>query len=431
MCMGPYVSTRLLRPDRTSEGTTTMGGFMRGTSSAWVHRLGRSGAIGKGTVALVAVVTALTAGSAISGASPGSRHSGSHGSQVGAASYSRLVALARQEFPTTYKGPKASVAAPKAVKVALITCSSQLHGCVSPAIGVTDAIESLDTHGYRWTAHTYDGGGTAQQQNAQMIAAISSGAKVIINIAIDPNAVQAGMRAAKRAGVLVGAGSNGLNTPNPVIKPATGNLGYAFDVSPDYGKLGLKAAEWIIGTSKGRANIAVYSDKEFPSVLALQRGLLAGLAACKTCVQHSLQYFTGTQVGTTLQQETTGFLRSNPNVNYLFSPYDPAAAAQVQAISQAGMGNVKLVSVLGDAQNLGYIHSGQVQVADAVYDNEYMGFAIVDQVIRKLDHKVLASPEGENVPFAIVDKSNLPKSGSDWHASFKYSDVFLKLWTGK
>ncbi len=344
---------------------------------------------------------------------------------------SSLVATALQEYPTHYEGPTAPAAAPKSLKIAVVTCNSILHGCVSPAIGIQDAVRALDAKGYHWSVTVLNGGGTASQQNSQMVAAVSSGAKVIINTAIDPNAVQVGLRAAKRAGVLVGSGSDGIETPNPVIAPAKGNLGYAFDVGPDYGALGKKAAEWIIGASGGKANIVVYSDKEFPSVLALQRGLLTGLHTCKSCTIAPLQYFVGTQVGTTLGAETVSYLRSHPSTTYLFSPYDPAASSQVPAIVGAGMRNVKLVGVLGDAQNLQYIRAGEIQAADAVYDNEYMGYAIVDQTIRVLDHKPLAAPEGENLPFAVVDKANAPAKGQDWHASYAYTSRFLSLWTNK
>jgi ribose transport system substrate-binding protein len=277
----------------------------------------------------------------------------------------------------------------------------------------------------------YDGGGTPQKQNAAMLDAISAGADAIVGIAIDPNLVQQGLRAAKKANVLAVSGSNGIDTPNPVQKPDGGKLGYAFDVGPDYAALGRKAAEWIIGDSKGKANIAVFSDKEFPSVIAFQNGLLAGLKGCSGCKVSPLQYFNGTQVGTTLGSQTTGYLRSNPDVDYVFSPYDPAAAAQVTAIAQAGMANrVKVVGVLGSQQNVDFIRKGQVQAADAAYDNRYMGYMIADQIIRKLAKKPLFEPHGGNMPFTILDKQNLPAAGSDWTASFDYPSKFSQLWGG-
>jgi ribose transport system substrate-binding protein len=275
----------------------------------------------------------------------------------------------------------------------------------------------------------YDGGGNPSRQNADMLNAISAGANVIANMAIDPNLVQQGLRAAKAHNVLVVSGSSGLSQPNPTISPPAGHLGYAFDVGPDYAAAGAEAADWIISDSKGKADVLVFSDKEFPSVIAFQRGLLAELKKCSGCKTSPLQYFTGAQVTTSLPQQTTGYLQSHPNINYVFSPYDPAAAAQVTAIKQAGLASkVKLVSVLGDQQNVQYIRSGTVQAADAAYDNEYMGYAIVDQIIRTLDHKGISHPIGENLPYSLLTKSNLPAPGSDWHAPYDYKAKFLKLW---
>jgi ribose transport system substrate-binding protein len=139
--------------------------------------------------------------------------------------------------------------------------------------------------------------------------------------------------------------------------------------------------------------------------------------------------FTSSQVGTTLGQDTVGFLKSHPDVNYIYSPYDPAAGFQVPAIATAGLANsVKLVSILGDQQNVDFIRKGDVQVADAAYDNEYMGYAIVDQAIRLLNKQPLSHPLGENMPYVLLDKTNLPAAGTDWHAPFDYKAEFLKLW---
>jgi ribose transport system substrate-binding protein len=254
---------------------------------------------------------------------------------------------------------------------------------------------------------------------------------VIANIAIDPNLVQQGLRAAGKSHVVVVSGSNGIDTPNPVQKPTGGKLGYVFDVAPDYAALGRKAADWIIGDSGGKANVAVFSDKEFPSVIAFQNGLLAGLKTCSGCKVSPLQDFNGTQVGTTLGNQTTGYLRSHPDVGYVFSPYDPAAAAQVTAIATAGMANrVKVVGVLGSQQNLDFIRKGEVQAADAAYDNRYMGYMLADQINRTLANKPLFDPHGGNMPFTVLDKSNLPSPGSDWTASFDYPGKFSQLWKG-
>ena len=331
------------------------------------------------------------------------------------------------QVPAQYSGPTDPAKAPEKIKVTAITCLSILHGCVSPTVGIQHAGAALG-----WDVKVSDGGGDPRKQNTAILDAVSAGSKVIVLVAVDPAAVQLGLKAAKDAGVLVVSGSNGIDTPNPVMKPAAGALWVQFDVGPDYGALGNAAAEWIIKDSGGKANIAIFSDKEFPSVLAFEAGLLEGLKKCSGCKVSPQQYFTGNQVGATLAQQTVGYLRANPDTNYLFTPYDPAAGSQVPAIQQAGMGDkVKLIGVLGDQQNVDFIRKGVVQVADAAYDNEYMGYAIVDQIIRLLNKQPQIEPRGESLPFTILDKTNLPAAGSDWVANFDYKSKFMNLWKGK
>jgi ABC-type sugar transport system substrate-binding protein len=329
-----------------------------------------------------------------------------------------------QQVPAEYAGPTEPAKAPEKLKVTAITCLSILHGCVSPAEGLQHAGKELG-----WDVTISDGGGNPRQQNSAILDAVSAGSDVIALIAIDPAAVQLGLKAAKDAGVLVVSGSSGIDSPNPVAQPAEGANWVAFDVSPDYGALGRATADWIIKDSGGKANLALFSDKEFPSVLAFEAGLLEGLKKCTECVISPQQYFTGNQVGSTLAQQTVGYLRANPDTNYLFSPFDPAAGAQVPAIMQAGLGDkVKLIGVLGDQQNVDFIRKGVVQVADGAYDNEYMGWAIADQIIRTLNKQPLFEPHGENLPFTVLDKTNIPEPGSDWVADFDYKSKFLELW---
>lgn len=379
-------------------------------------------------IAASVAALALAAGAAAGcGSSDTSTTSGATGASTSVQSgdqFEALMAKARTQFPAEYQGPTEPSSAPKDVKLTLITCASALHGCSEPATAAADAAKQLG-----WDVTILDGGGTARQQNAQMLNAISSGADVIANIAIDPRLVQTGLKAAKDAGIPVVSASSALSSPNPEVKPAPGSLGYEFDVSANQAEIGNKVAQWIIGDSKGKAHVAVFTDEEFPSVLALREGLLAGLKTCADCKVYPLQNFTAGQIGQPLEAMTTGFLRAHPDVDYIYIPFDPAAAAVVPAIAQAGLANkVKLVSVLGNAQNLDFIRKGQVQVADGANDNDHMGWALVDQTIRMLNKQPLSEPIDENEPYAVLDKTNLPPPGKDWVTGFDYKPLYLKLW---
>ena len=115
------------------------------------------------------------------------------------------------QVPAQYSGPTEPAKAPEKLKVTAITCLSILHGCVSPAVGLQHAGEALG-----WDVTVVDGGGNPSKQNSAILDAVSAGSKVIVLVAVDPAAVQLGLKAAKDAGVLVVSGSNGIDTPNPV-----------------------------------------------------------------------------------------------------------------------------------------------------------------------------------------------------------------------
>lgn len=346
------------------------------------------------------------------------------GSSTAATNYAAMLKASRAMVPATFQGPTTKAKAPKGIKIAAITCYSILEGCVIPADGIAKAAKAIG-----WTERTFDGGGTPTSQNTQILNAVSWGAKVIALIAITPSAVQTGLAAAKKAGAIIVSGSSGLSSPNATVAHAAGIIWPEFDVSPDYKSLGAHLAQWIIADSKGTANVGVYGDKEFDSINGQQKGIVPALKSCTTCKSSPVMYFTATQIGSTLGSQITGYVRSNPKVNYLYVPYDPPAAATVQALQTAGLGKqVKIVSALGNAQNLSFVKKGQVEAADAAYDNIYMGFAIVDQSIRLLNHQPLIKPNGEGLPFQVLDASNLPKYSHSWTAPYSYEKKFIALW---
>ena len=136
---------------------------------------------------------------------------------------------------------------------------------------------------------------------------------------------------------------------------------------------------------------------------------MPALQSCKTCTVSPVMYFSATQISSALGPEVVSYLRTHPSVNYIYGAYDPPTVAMITAIQNAGLAHqVQIASVLGNSQNLHLVAGGQVEAADAAYDNTYMGFAMVDQSIRMLDHMPLFQPLGENLPFQVLTKNNLP-----------------------
>ena len=59
-----------------------------------------------------------------------------------------------------------------------------------------------------------------------------------------------------------------------------------------------------------------------------------------------------------------------------------------------------------------------------------MGYAVIDQYIRYLNGEEYSAPMGENLPYTVLDATNLPEQGTDWTALsfFDYEKEFKALW---
>ncbi len=322
-----------------------------------------------------------------------------------------------------WPGPTTPAKAPKGIKVGIIPCGVQFRGCNAPALGAAEAAKALG-----WTVTSYDGAGTQEKQNSSILDALSSGANLILTTAIDPNFMQLALSKAKEAGVPVISSSTGTDTPNPVIKPSGDGLKYVTDVGTDFIGVGRELGDYVAKESGGKANVVVYEDEEFPSAVNSDIGFVEALKKCAGCKVSEYQKFTASQIGA-VGQMVVGYLQTHPDVDWVYAPYDPSAAVMVNAIVQAGLQDkVKLVSIVGSAQNIDFIREGRVQVADGAFDNFYMGWAQVDQAIRVLNKQPLIEPNDERTPYAVITKDNLPPPGGEYGAKVDFRAAFLKLW---
>jgi ABC-type sugar transport system substrate-binding protein len=348
--------------------------------------------------------------------------SGASSSKVNLTSYKTLVGQA--ELPwKTWEGPTKSVVPPKSEKLALVVCAGTVGGCVSPADAAAKAANSLG-----WTSTQYDGQGTPSAQDAAITQAVNSGATAILLSGIDPSVVQSSLQLAASKGIPVGDMTEGI---------ARGE-GIKFDIGANYVTAGKIAGAWIVAASKGHAVVLPTNDKEYKSTVELVNGAVAEVKSCKTCKVLSQLYFVSSDIGNGLGQRVASELQSNPKVNYVIGAYDPAVSDMVPAFQTAGIANrISIVSDVGLTQNLGYIRTGTVQKADLVFDNTYVGYAAVDQMIRTLDGQALWKNAGvsdarfvynENVPYHLLVKGNLPANNAAWTESLNTVAKFDKLW---
>jgi ribose transport system substrate-binding protein len=372
----------------------------------------------------LAVFAALVIGVAACGSSDDSTTGG--GSEGGSGStdlakFEEILEAGESTQPHSWEGPTEPVKPPKDFKVAGISCFSQLEGCLTPIEGAEHAAKELG-----WQFETYDGEADPTIQAKRVQQAIANGADAIILSAVNGDVINSALEDARKAGVIVISTSN-ATAPN--------EQGYIADTSPNVVAMGEAVGAWMVVDSGGDAVVSPWVDKEFVTNIQFDKGIKTVLRQCTGCEVKDTQEFVATDVGTKLGPNTVAYLQANPDVEYFYSTYDPAMVDQVSAVQQAGL-EVKSCSELGDAQNLGFIANETVQACDGAWDNEYEGYATIDQIARLAADQPLAVsknvPErfkyGENIPWVLLDKDNLPGGEETFTADFDYVSEYRKLW---
>lgn len=322
-----------------------------------------------------------------------------------------------------FEGPDEKAKAPRGIKVALVPAQASLSGCIVPC----EAIEKIGER-YEWNVQTFDGKGTPDEQNTSIMNAVAWEADVIITISLDARSVQQGIQAANDVGIPIVSGSNGTDDPNPRLNLEEGLLDFAFDVGPDYYALGETMAEWMEKNSDGSGKVVVYSCPGSYSVEYFEEGLLDKGEDTSLLIDEEIQYFTFEQMGDELNRMVIGYVTAHPDIEFIFLPFDPAAVSVTEALEAVGIYDVKVCGVLGNEEMISLIRQGTVASCTAAYDNTYLGYATVDQVIRLLNGQELVSPRGENLPYTIVDSLNLPEKGKAWSPNMEYIEAYYELW---
>jgi ribose transport system substrate-binding protein len=325
--------------------------------------------------------------------------------------------------PTEWAGPTEPVSLPgEALSIVGISCNSALSGCVAPLEAIGELSDEL---GYDFTL--YDGQGNGETISKYMLSSITSGVDAIFVAGVDPLTIQQGLEEADKASIPVISITSALSTPNPVVEAPPDAFWPLFDLSSNFVMAGRAMADWAIWDSKGEGTIIVLDGKEGTSQVSSAAVVDEINKQCPKCKTLSYTVL-GAEVGTTFPQKTLAFLRNHPDAKYIILPYDPAAAALVPVLQQAGQTDVRLISVIGMAENLQFIRDGQSQTADVAWDCGYEGWAAMDQLFRYLAGQEFSEPIGENTPQILLDSTNVGTGSGNWTSDIDYRAEYRQLW---
>jgi ribose transport system substrate-binding protein len=315
-----------------------------------------------------------------------------------------------------WTGPESSPPAVKDKSFVVVPCSGAAEGCVRQADGFVEGAKALG-----WKTKMIDPQGDISKTNAAIEQAITLGVNGIFLVSVDPKTVSGSLAEARKQGIeVIDSGAGG-----PQSRPSPTGLSHEVSLhGPEEGEM---VANFLIADSGGKANIALINDSEFATVVERVEATKKVLAACGECKISQEIDVPVTSVGTTLGSRVKSLLQANPDVEYVWAPYDAAANDIVQAVVEIGkQSEIGVTSFNGNSQNLEYIREGQAQVADVGEALEWAGWAGADDFNRIFNGQ--KPPKNDGVPAKLFIKSNLPAPGEAFEGDFDFRKKYQELW---
>jgi ribose transport system substrate-binding protein len=392
------------------------------------RRIGPATAI---TLLTLAFVSACSSGSSAS--APASSASGG--------------SSANQQAPTTtdnskesaqlkalYKGTltSPSTASRPAVKGKKLVIISSGQSSISSSVPVNAAEAAAKSIG--WQVSVYDEQLNPANAPGLMRQAISSGANGIILDATDCPTVKGPLQEAKARGILV-VGIYSFDCNDPIFGHGSQPL---FSGYINYGvstanagkfteKYGAAQADAMIAATGGHAKVIFFNDNEFTILKYTGEGFLKELATCSGCSVVDKVNFTGTELGSELQQKAAAALLQHPEANAIKSPYTAATILGISAaVTQSGrVGQIYVMGGEGFQPELDLMRAHQGVSAAMIAPSDWTGYAAIDTMNSLFRHQ---KPAFSGLGWQLVDSThNLPASGP-FIGNIDYKAIYEKAW---
>jgi ribose transport system substrate-binding protein len=389
----------------------------------------------KPTVALILLAMAFLsacsgsatgANSASASASP-SNQQAPQASAVGVTESAALKAL----YKGTLKSP--STASRPAVKGKKIVIISSGQSSISSSVPVNAAAAAAKAIG--WQVSIYDEQLNPANAPGLMRQAISSGADGIILDATDCPTVKAPLQEAKARGILV-VGIYSFDCNDPAFGPGgtplfSGNINYGVSTGAAIDKFtesyGAAQADAMIAATSGKAQVIYFNDPEFVVLKYTGEGFLNEIAKCSGCKVVDKVQFTGTELGSVLQQKAATALLQHPEANAVKSPYTAATILGISAaVSQSGrVGKLYVMGGEGFQPELDLMHAHQGVNAAMIAPSDWTGWASVDTMNSLFRHE---KPAYSGLGWQLVDSQhNLPAAGP-FVSNVNYKAIYENAW---
>lgn len=341
----------------------------------------------------------------------------SEGSEGGGGSAEVEEIIAEATGPAKWEGPtEPDPAAPKK-KILFIMTVGGTTGQELVEEGAKPAAKALG-----WEVSFFHGDGTPASYAEGIAQAITEHVDGVVTSSITPTLVINQMKELKAAGIPAVAISN---TAEPVDESWLANIGYNEEKEAKY------LAAGIAQESEGDANIMMINDKEFGVVVnrfeAFKKVLPELCPECEVSTETEMQV---TELETKIGPKVGSLLQANPDVNYIYAPFDDAAIPMIAAVKQANLqDDVKIVSYGGYDQSTDAIRKGEVQTMTIANAVPWQSWEALDVLNRHFTNKEIPQNALNTDPVKLLTKESVPPEGQYFTgAESEYEKHYEELW---
>lgn len=344
----------------------------------------------------------------------------------GVAQMQQLIAQHSVKPKFTPPGPPLDAKKLKGKTISIQMVDGRIGAIRDVATAIQEAAEKA---GLKTTIFDASSSPVKMQQGFQ--DAINNGADAIVNDGDVVKIIANQIKAAKDKGIPT---VEVINSPPVVGVPGQGSDPNTFgNAAPDAHLAGSLVAAAAIVNTKGKAHVVIMNTSEVSAASTIVKGMKDALAKCPGC---SIVQVTDTPLAqwtTAITGLTTTLVRSQPQVNYLLPIYSDMGLFAAAGIQQAGAtGRVHIASFNGTPAAQALVKKGDIYAANVAEDDQWIGWAAVDQCMRGM---LKMEPAYPIAPIRYVGTKDLQGVDTSSSAALSkaffgedYREGFLKLW---
>lgn len=311
-------------------------------------------------------------------------------------------------------------------RIAVVVITLEDAGAARVHDGVIEAADALG-----WDHQTFNGQGDPAISAQNMEQAIALDPDAIVTIGLEAQFIQAGLEAAKSAGILLaGDVSWDLSSPDSdfrgifdVVSPpldAFGRVGRGMALAA-YDQTGGEP-RFVMLTEPSLGNLIVRVDETKRFVGECQ-------AAGGACEILGEEPFVLAEMTTQLPTSAAAAVRTHPDFNVLWVSFDFAASLAISGLEQAGLDREGTFAVSGNADGnaLESVASGGYQTATGGIGLEWGSFGLLDNLNRLFAGE---DPVEQNVPVKLFTSDNVPDERI-WEGDVDFREAYRAIWEGE